>query len=75
MAPQVANPQIRSPGLTMADKKTCNEEMFHNFRFYKCGKPAKWICEIKVTDGVNRKFVKGHRCGIHAKRYEKVEKL
>lgn len=60
----------------MADKKTCNESIVDGYwRARKCGRPAKFLCLIEMTDGENRKFVKGGRCGIHAKRYEKIEEI
>jgi hypothetical protein len=55
----------------MADKKTCGEMYapLGNYAAYKiCGKPAKWFCRLNV-------YKQGYRCGIHAKRYGKVEKL
>ena len=53
---------------TMADKKTCNETINQPFTLSTCDKPAEWICRVT-------RYLRGYRCGIHAKRYEKLEKL
>jgi hypothetical protein len=59
----------------MADKKTCNERMPVYYR-QVCAKPAKFLCLIEKGDNLSGwKKVKGYRCGIHAKRYEKIEEI
>jgi len=59
----------------MADKKTCREFSRRFSSTGYCPKPAKYICLIEMTNGVRHTKVQQPRCGIHAKRYEKVEKL
>jgi hypothetical protein len=60
----------------MSDKKTCREEMMVGYRLRRCAKPAKWICKIPgIASLMGTGEAKGHRCGIHAKRYEKIEEI
>jgi hypothetical protein len=56
----------------MTDKKTCNERMPPWF-LHRCGRPAKFLCVIPQHFGDQHK--KGYRCGRHAKRYEKIERI
>lgn len=61
----------------MADKKTCGERIHNGFPIWLCLclKPAKFMCEVKGDGALKRTKTIEPRCGIHAKRYEKVEKL
>lgn len=53
----------------MADKKTCMAHMWSKGFNAKCGKPAKFKVLFSSGD------VRGYACGIHAKRYEKIEMI
>ena len=61
----------------MADKKTCGEFKRRDgwpLPGLVCGKTAKFVCRVpsKIFGClVNTPY----RCGIHARRYEKVEEL
>jgi hypothetical protein len=61
----------------MTGKKTCGE--YKRLKGWPdphrvCGKPAKFVCDVPPRIFgclVNTPY----RCGIHAKRYEKIERI
>ena len=64
----------------MADKKKCGEFIQRKITGSSgwpsslCGKPAKFICHVPFQ-GFGSLERKQYRCGIHAKRYEKIEEI